>query len=132
MSGKFAASEKENTLFAYMQAKPLLISLSFTLIALSLLALLICYGPLKENATDLWVPVITYAGILIAGFLSGRKVNGKGYLAGCISGALYILSSYLMAALAFGSPSMGKQFFVHLITGIILGAFGGIIGVNAK
>lgn len=115
---------------SHFHIRPLLISLSCTLILLSALALCMAFGPVSEKTAELIVLVITIGCIFLAGLLSARPKASKGYLSGAVAGISYVLAAYCMSSLAFGSFSPGKDFLRLILLGIITGAVGGIIGVN--
>ncbi|MBQ7037155.1 MAG: TIGR04086 family membrane protein [Clostridia bacterium] len=130
MARQISVSELKPGGTSLFQIKPLLISLSLTLVTLSILALCIAFGPVSEKAADACVLCITIISVFLCGLLSARTKSSKGYLSGCIAGVSYVLAAYCMSAFAFGSFSPGKDFLKLLIIGISAGAFGGIVGVN--
>ncbi len=130
MARQTSASELKSGGSSLFQIKPLLISLSCTLILLSALALCIAFGPVSEKTAEIIVFCVTVGSIFLTGLLSARPKASRGYLVGAISGIAYVLAAYCMSALAFGSFSPGKDFLKLMLIGIAAGALGGIVGVN--
>ncbi len=112
--------------------KPLFISLFVTFLSLCLLAVCITYGPVTEQAADTCILLSTVVSIFLAGFLTARQKNSRGFLWGSAAGLLYTLIAYIIAALAFGSMTPGPGFPKLLLLGIAAGAVGGTVGVNFR
>ncbi len=112
--------------------KPIFIALSVTFLSLCFLAVCIAYGPVTEQAADICILLSTIVSIFIAGFLTARQRNARGFVLGSLAGVLYVAAAYVIAALAFGSFSPGSGFLKLLLLGIVFGALGGIISVNTR
>ncbi len=112
--------------------KPLFFSLCITFLALCLLAGLICFGPVTEAAADTCILFSTVMSVLPAGFLAARQKDSRGFLMGGLTGLLYALVAYCIAALCFGSMSPGSGFLRLAAISTASGAIGGIFGVNTR
>lgn len=112
--------------------KPLFISLFITFLSLCLLAVCITYGPVTEKTADTCILLSTVVCLVLAGFLTARQKNSRGFLWGMAAGLLYVLTAYVIAALAFGSMLPGSGFPKLLLLGIAAGAVGGTLGVNFR
>ncbi len=110
--------------------KPIFISLVVTFLALCFLAAAITWGPVTEGAADTSILLATIFCILLTGFLSARQKAGRGFMLGGLGGLLYVAVAYTIAALVFGSFSIGAGTMRLFALGLIFGALGGIIGVN--
>ncbi len=124
--------ENQSAVSIVLTLKPLLVSLCVTFVSLCLLALCIAFGPVTENTADLCILLVTILSLFLAGFLSARQKTSRGFITGGIAGLLYVFAAYLIAALAFGSFSPGRDFIKLFLLGIGIGALGGIVGVNTR
>ncbi len=112
--------------------KPLFLSLALTFFALLCLAIAMAFGPVSVAAADRCILPITAMSVFFAGFLSARGQSTRGFLRGAASGALYGLVAYLVSALSFGSFSPGADFLKLLGMETLVGALGGIFGINTR
>lgn len=70
------------------------------------------------------------AGCFASGFKMGGSVHKKGLVLGLAAGVLMSLILWLAAELILGINALDSPSFVKIGSGVICGAFGGIIGVN--
>ena len=70
-------------------------------------------------------------GAFFGGFLSARLCGSKGLLLGAVSGLLYILILYLLGAV-MRQADLNAMLFLKIVLALVLGAVGGITGVNLK
>lgn len=112
--------------------KPLFISLLVTFLALCLLAMCIAYGPVSEQAADTCILLATAVSIFLAGFLTARQKNSRGFMWGGCAGLLYAVTAYFTAALAFGSMTPAGGFWRLVLIALLAGAIGGTVGVNTR
>ncbi|MBQ8003352.1 MAG: TIGR04086 family membrane protein, partial [Clostridia bacterium] len=73
-----------------------------TVVLMAILALLICYTPLPEEAVTPSVYALNYFSVFLAGLFSAAKARKKGFLTGGLSGGLYMLLVYLLGYILFG------------------------------
>lgn len=102
---------------------------------LSLLLFLITGGvihftEISERIIPTAVTIISGLSIITAGVYAARHTASRGWLHGGIIGLLYvlvilILSMFLLPEFSFTFMSIGK-----LLIGFVIGALGGILGVN--
>lgn len=85
---------------------------------------------MSEGIIPTIVIIIYLVSIIVAGFYVARNTQSKGWLNGGIAGVFYIviliiLSYFFLPDFNLSLPLIGK-----LVLGFIIGAIGGIIGVN--
>ena len=101
-----------------------------SLILLFLLALLVTYTPLDEGFSDYIVKGISYISVVYSSICAVRRYNSSGWIRGMIIGVIYNLILYALSFLFFGFSNVQNGIWTLLISGIICGLIGGIIGVN--
>ena len=74
--------------------------------------------------------VITAISIFIGSTISNSKIQRNGLLNGAIVGGIYLISIYLLSSIINQKFALSMQSIVMIISGIVCGMFGGILGVN--
>ena len=121
----------ENSNFFGNILKGVLISVIFTLICLTILALLLVNTNISENTIQPAIIGITATSIMFGSFLANRKMKKNGILNGCLVGFLYITIIYVISSIANKMNfSLNTGLIIMVTLGILGGAIGGIIGVN--
>ena len=108
------------------------ISLIATLIMLVIFSILLTYTNIQENAINPVIMIITAISILIGSSLGNIKIRKNGLINGGIIGAVYIIIIYLISSILNWRFSLNLQSIIMIITAIVFGILGGIIGVNRK
>lgn len=98
---------------------------------LALAALLFTTGVLPTAAATPVALGILALSALVGGFVSARYAKERGLLYGLGTGFLFLLLTALVA-ITLLQEFDGKLFFVKAILTIVLGAVGGVLGVNIK
>ncbi len=98
---------------------------------LALAALLFTTGVLPTAAATPVALGILALSALVGGFVSARYAKERGLLYGVGTGFLFLLLTALVA-ITLLQEFDGKLFFVKAILTIVLGAVGGVLGVNIK
>lgn len=101
-----------------------------TLCLMGILALLICYTPLPEEAVTPSVYALNYFSVFIAGLFSAAKGKRRGFLTGAAAGAMYMLFVYLLGYILFGGITFTKGVALQILYCLITGMAGGIVGIN--
>ena len=123
--------EKNSIFFKIMNGVG--ISVVFTIACLTIFSVLLTYTNLSENLIQPVVISVTGISILVGSFLTTRKMSKNGILKGISVGLIYILFIYLISSIVNNSNfSLSRGSIVMIAVGIICGAIGGIMGVNAK
>lgn len=102
----------------------------FSIILLTIFALLLTYTDISENTIMPVVLTVTGISILIGATISSRKIKKNGMIYGGIVGLIYILTLYLASSISITGFSLSSNSFIMLVVGVITGVIGGIIGVN--
>ena len=112
--------------------KNILISYGISLILIFIFAFIITYTSIPYSIVSTTSVIITIISILIAGIMGGKKSSEKGWLTGCITGLVYMLTLYIIGSIIFRNPGISSNGVIMIIIGIISGALGSIIGINNK
>ena len=110
--------------------KGCLFAIIFSIILLTIYALLLVNTTISENTMMPVALTITGVSILIGGTISSRKIKKNGLIYGGIVGLVYILALYLASSITIVGFSISVNSLLMLIVSVITGIIGGIIGVN--
>ena len=112
--------------------KGVIISIIFTLIFLFIFSIILTYTTISESFITPTIIVITAISIFIGSSIGNLKMKKNGMLNGALIGGIYLLSIYLLSGIINQNFSLSTQSIIIIISGMICGMFGGIIGVNKK
>lgn len=110
--------------------KGVIISIVSTLIFLFIFSILLTYTNISESFIAPVIIVITAISIFIGSSIGNIKLKKNGILNGALVGGIYLLSIYLLSGIISQNFSFSMQSIIIIISGMICGMFGGIIGVN--
>lgn len=110
--------------------KGTLISVILTLVLLFILAIVLTYTKVSESMIPAAIIVITAISLLIGSTIANKKMKKNGILNGGIIGVIYLLTIYIVSSAVSGSFSLGWKSIIMVLTGMIFGIIGGVIGVN--
>ena len=108
------------------------ISLITTVLLLLIFSIILTYTNIEENVINPVIMIITAISILIGSSIGNVKIKKNGLLNGGFIGGIYILTIYIVSSLLNWEFSLNLQSLIMIITAIIFGILGGIIGVNRK
>ena len=108
------------------------ISLIETVIMLIIFSIILTYTNIQESAINPVIMIITAISILIGSSLGNIKIKKNGLINGGLIGGIYIITIYLISSILNWKFSLNIQSVIMIITAIVFGIFGGIIGVNRK
>ena len=108
------------------------ISLITTVISLIIFSILLTYTNIQENVIKPVIMIITSISILIGSSFENIKIKKNGLINGGIIGTIYIIIIYLISSILNWKFSLNLQSIIMIVTAIIFGILGGIIGVNRK
>lgn len=112
--------------------KGVIISFISTLILLLVFATILTYTNVSENTTNPVILTVSAISILIGSSIGNIKIKKNGIINGGTIGCLYMLIIYIISSLINNDFGLNFSSFVFIISGVIFGIIGGIIGVNKK
>lgn len=112
--------------------KGVIISILFTLISLFIFSIILTYTNVSEQFTSPVIIIITAISIFIGSSIGNLKVKKNGLINGAFVGGIYLLSIYLLSGIINQRFDLNTQSLIIIVTGIICGMFGGVIGVNKR
>ena len=110
--------------------KGVIISIIFTLIFLFVFSIVLTYTNISESFTTPVIIVITAISIFIGSSIGNFNMKKNGLLNGAVIGGVYLLSIYLLSGIINHNFYLNIQSIIIIISGIVCGMFGGVIGVN--
>lgn len=106
------------------------LAIIFSIIFLTIFAILLTYTTIPESTIMPVVLTITGISILIGSTICSRKIKKNGLIYGGIVGFIYIFILYLASSLCLTGFTISTNSFIMLAVGVITGIIGGIVGVN--
>ena len=112
--------------------KGMIISTIGTVIAIIIFSLILSKTNISEKYIS--VVIITIFGISIfAGTMfATKKIHKNGAIIGVATTAAYIIIMYLISSSITGDFSLNGKSFAMIISVLLLGGIGGVMGVNIK
>lgn len=110
--------------------KGLIISFLLTLISVFIFSAVLTYTNIPESYTFPVLIFITAISILIGSSISTIKISKNGIQTGGAIGLIYILTLYLISSLTETGFMVNVNTIILIISSIVAGMLGGIVGVN--
>lgn len=110
----------------------LLTAFVITIPAMLIIAAILTFTDFPEKYTTVAVLIATLSGLFVAGFKSGVHNEKNGMIKGAMTGLAYMLILYLASSIIFSDFLINQRSIIMILTGILSGAIGGIIGINRK
>lgn len=134
MKMKKTDSKKSNSVANHLM---IIVKSSFAAVIVTLLFFIIFsivmkVGNLDENVIPPTSQAIRIISIALGGALAARASHSKGWLKGAMTGVMYIIWAFLISALFGHRVSLNKIVISDIAMSFIVGAIGGIIGINLK
>lgn len=129
---KDVVSEKRRMFDFVFMIKAVAIAYVISVILLVMTALIATFQSVSDKGIGIMVNVVTAIGVMLCGFLTGRRSDKGGLLAGAVSGVVYTLLLCLIGNLVARNFSPGINVITAQIIGVVCGSVGGIIGINTK
>ena len=107
-------------------------SIIITLIGLLVYSIILSYTSVSESTIPTIVIIITAISILIGSTISTSNIKKNGIINGMLVGLIYIAIIYLLYSIVTGNFLLNITSIIMIITSVLTGALGGIIGVNKK
>ena len=112
--------------------KGVIISIIFTLIFLFLFSIILTYTNISESFISPVIIIITAISIFIGSSIVNIKMKKNGMLNGALVGGIYLLIIYLLSGVINQKLALNTSSIIIIVSGMICGMFGGIIGVNKR
>lgn len=109
-----------------------IISIIITLVFLVIFSLVIANTNVKESTIIPGIIIISAMSLLIGSIISTLKVSKKGLLNGALVGLIYIIILYILSSFVNQNFEINVKCLIMIVTSIIMGMIGGIIGINIK
>lgn len=110
--------------------KGLIISFLLTIISVFIFSAVLTYTNIPESYTFPVLIFITAISILIGSSISTIKISKNGIQTGGAIGLIYILTLYLISSLTETGFMVNVNTIILIISSIVAGMLGGIVGVN--
>jgi putative membrane protein (TIGR04086 family) len=123
------SKSKANVNFASPLFSGMLYAFITMAIASLIFSLFLTFTNQSEDSLRFFVYLIHALSIFIGAFTCGKRMNTKGWYHGGILGLAYCLIIILIGFLSF-DHGISLQTLFTIIAAYLLGAFGGILGVN--
>ncbi len=107
-------------------------SIIITLIGLLVYSIILSYTSVSESTIPTIVIIITAISVLIGSTISTSNIKKNGIINGMFVGLIYIAIIYLLSSIVTGNFLLNITSIIMIITSVLTGALGGIIGVNKK
>lgn len=101
-------------------------------VCFAVLAAVYTYTPFPAGLINPFVTGITAVSILACGIITAKYIICFGWLHGAFSGILYSAVRCLVGALLLNGFKFDSALLSMLILAVLLGAAGGILGINLK
>ena len=119
--------------FAFKQTlKGAALAFVISVILLLICAVIMTYSPIPDGASRGVTIAVSAISILIASVVVARRSRRQGWLSGASCGLLYAVLLYLFGSLIMLDFSITLSTAIIFGLGFLLGAAGGIIGINTK
>lgn len=114
---------------------PVMSGLLYSLVCMAaatiLVSLAIKFSGAKEASLETAVYVIHSASLFIGGLVTGRRSGRRGWYFGGMMGILYSIVIILIGFLSYDA-ALTLYTLILLCLSFVMGAFGGMIGVNLR
>ncbi len=109
-----------------------ILAIALTLILLLIFSILLAYTNLPENIITPMIIIISGISILVGSLISSKTIKKQGILNGMLVAVIYIAIIYAISSIIEGNFGLNIYSIIMIIASIIMGAIGGIVGVNFK
>ncbi len=110
--------------------KFMIFSILLGILITCLIGVLLAYTNINDNMMGTLIFVGAAISTFLGSILLNRKIKKRGYLYGLIFGLIFFILIYTFSSLAASSLVFNATVLVYTITSALMGAIGGIIGVN--
>ncbi|ACB85361.1 TIGR04086 family membrane protein [Natranaerobius thermophilus] len=101
-----------------------------TLVVFVLASLMFTFTPLPEAVMPYLTYITSIISVLIGSIYAAGKIGYKGWLNGGICGLLYFLGLFILSLVLGVQIVYGLQLISRALLAFVIGAVGGILGIN--
>lgn len=112
--------------------KASLLAVIVTLAGFLIFALVMKLANLQETVIPPVNQAIRIISIALGGAIAARSSRTRGWLKGALTGILYIVWALVISAIFGGKYAFDTVLLSDVLLGIVVGAIGGIIGINIE
>lgn len=112
--------------------KASLLAVIVTLVGFLIFAVVMKLANLQETIIPPVNQAIRIISIALGGAVAARSGRTKGWLKGALTGLLYIVWALVISAIFGGKYAFDTVLLSDALLGIVVGAIGGIIGINIE
>lgn len=112
--------------------KASLLAVIVTLVGFLIFAVVMKLANLQETIIPPVNQAIRIISIALGGAVAARSSRTKGWLKGALTGLLYIVWALVISAIFGGKYAFDTVLLSDALLGIVVGAIGGIIGINIE
>lgn len=112
--------------------KGLGVSYLFTFISFIIFSIILTFSNLSDTTIPSIILIISILGIIIGSATCTKNAASNGLLWGATTGIIYCLILYLLSSVLFVGFSFNLSTFYLILSSILFGGIGGIIGINLK
>ena len=109
-----------------------IIAIIITLIMLLVFSMLLTYTSIPEKIIPTVIIVISALSILIGSQMATLNIRKNGIINGCLVGIIYISIIYVVSSITNGNFTIGLNSAIMMISSVVAGGIGGVVGVNMK
>ena len=132
MKGMWSNMEENSLRNSKYILKGVAISIIMTLIFLFIFSIILTYTNVSEKLITPFIIIITAISILIGSSIGNTKMRKNGLLNGALIGGIYLVLIYLISSIISQNFILTMHSIIVIITGMICGMAGGIIGIYKK
>ena len=110
--------------------KGLIFSFAFTLFMFFIFAVILKFTNISDSIIPGIVLIISIISILCGSAICTKNADSQGWLWGSSIGGTYALILYLISSLTLTGFSLPLSTFYLIVGYIVIGAIGGVVGIN--
>ena len=110
----------------------MLIATVYTIVFLVIFSLVLVNNNVDEKYICPCVIVILSSALFLGAMVATKNIQKNGAMYGVAMSAMYLMVMFLISSIIIGNFSIGKQSIYMIMSALMLGCAGGIIGVNIK
>lgn len=113
-------------------ARGSIMAITITLVCLVIFSVILANTEVAESAINPVIILVTAVSIFVGSIMSVSRISKRGIINGGIVGMIYFLAIYILSGIVNSNFSINISGIILIISGILAGMLGGIVGVNIK